>query len=141
MKQFAKAFLFRGLVSAAGGPVILAIIYGILGATGEITYLTPGEVCLGIITIALLAFVAAGLTTIYQLEKLPLLSAILIHGAGLYVTYILIYLITGWLQQQLTAILVFTGIFVGGYAVIWIIIYTFNRISARKLTQKLHAEE
>ena len=33
MKKFWKEFLLRGLVAAAGGPVVLAIIYGILGAT------------------------------------------------------------------------------------------------------------
>ena len=83
MKNFWKEFLFRGLLAAAGGPVVLAIIYGILGATDAVTQLAPSEVCLGILTITLLAFVAAGMTAIYQVEQLPLPMMILLHGGAL----------------------------------------------------------
>ena len=57
MKQFIKDFILRGLLAASGGPVILAIIYGIIGQTGAVSTLTPREVCLAILTITLLAFV------------------------------------------------------------------------------------
>lgn len=50
MKQFWKEFLIRGLVSCGFGPVILAIIYGILGATGTVNSLAPMEVFNGIST-------------------------------------------------------------------------------------------
>ena len=135
MKQFWKDFLFRGLVSAAGGPLVLAIIYGILGATGEVTSLTPREVCLGILSITLLAFIVAGMTAIYQVEKLPLASAILIHGGVLYATYLLIYLINGWLQKSIVPIMVFTGIFLVVYILIWVIIYCTERAKIRKLNE------
>ena len=72
MKQFIKAFVLRGLLAASGGPVILAIIYGIIGQTGAVSSLTPQEVCLAILTITLLAFVVAGMTAVYQVEQLPL---------------------------------------------------------------------
>ena len=72
MKPFLKGFLLRGLICAGGGPLVLAIIYGILGATGTVEAFTPREVCMGILTIMLLAFIAAGMTAIYQLEQLPL---------------------------------------------------------------------
>ncbi len=135
MKQFWKDFLLRGLVSCAGGPLVLAIIYGILGATGEVTGLSPREVCLGILTVTLLSFIVAGMTAIYQVEKLPLASAILIHGGVLYATYLLIYLINGWLQQRLIPILVFTGIFLVAYILIWVIIYCTERAKIRKLNE------
>ncbi len=137
MKKFAKEFLFRGLIAAAGGPIVLAIIYGILGATGTVSSFSPKEVCLGILTITLLAFIVAGMTAIYQLEQLPLISAILIHGAGLYAAYILIYLLNGWLKQQLTPILIFTVAFVLGYALIWCLIYFFTKSKTQQLNQKL----
>lgn len=137
MKKFAKEFLFRGLMAAAGGPIVLAIVYGILGATGTVSSFSPREVCLGIFTVTLLAFTVAGMTAIYQLEQLPLSSAILIHGAGLYATYILIYLINGWLKQQLIPILVFTGIFIAGYAVIWLIIYFAIKAKTQQINKKL----
>ena len=118
MKNFWKEFLLRGLICASGGPIVLAMIYGILGAAGAVEAFSPREVCMGILTITLLAFTAAGMTAIYQMEQLPLPTMILLHGGALYIAYILTYLLNGWLQQQLLPILVFTGIFVAGYAVI-----------------------
>ena len=137
MKKFWKEFLFRGLICASGGPVVLAIIYGILGTTGAVDAFSPREVCVGILTIALLAFVAAGMTAIYQMEQLPLPIMILLHGGALYIAYILIYLLNGWLQNSLIPILVFTGIFVAGYALVWLIIYWVERTKAEKLNKLL----
>ena len=137
MKKFWKEFFLRGLTCAAGGPVVLAVIYGILGATGAAESLSPKEVCFGILSITLLAFIAAGMTAIYQMEQLPLPSMILLHGGVLYIAYILTYLINGWLQSQLQAILIFTGIFIAGYALIWLIIYLIERRKAEKLNKLL----
>ena len=114
MKKFWKEFLLRGLLCAAGGPVVLAIIYGILGATGAAETLSPKDVCMGILTITLLAFTAAGMTAIYQMEQLPLPTMILLHGGALYIAYILTYLLNGWILNQLKPILIFTGIFIAG---------------------------
>lgn len=137
MKKFWKEFLFRGLICSAGGPVVLAIIYGILGATGTITQLSPMEVTKGIFTITLLAFIAAGMTAIYQMEQLPLPTMILLHGGALYIIYILTYLLNGWLLNRLTSILIFTCIFIAGYAVIWLVIYCIERKRADRLNQTL----
>ena len=137
MKTFWKEFLFRGLLCASGGPVVMAIIYGILGATGAAESCTPGQVCLAILTITLLAFIAAGMTAIYQMEQLPLPMMILLHGGALYIAYALTYLFNGWLQQQLIPILVFTGIFIAGYAVIWLIIYLIIKAKTEKINRML----
>lgn len=137
MKKFWKEFLLRGLICVGGGPLVLAIIYGILGATGSVEALSPGEVCMGIITITLLAFIAAGMTAIYQMEQLPLPTMILLHGGALYIAYILTYLLNGWLASQAKPIGIFTGIFVAGYAVIWFIIYCVERTKTKKLNQML----
>ncbi|MBQ7817819.1 MAG: DUF3021 domain-containing protein [Oscillospiraceae bacterium] len=139
MKKFWKEFLLRGLICAGGGPIVLAIIYGILGATGAADALTPSEVCLGILTITLLAFIVAGMTAIYQMEQLPLPTMILLHGGALYIAYILTYLINGWLLNQLTSILAFTGIFIAGYAFIWLIIYCIERCKTAKLNKLLNS--
>lgn len=139
MKQYVFGFLKRGLVAAAGGPVMLAIVYGILGATGVITTLTPGQVCMGILTVSLMAFIAAGINVVYEIEQLPLFTAILLHGAALYADYILIYLLNGWLKSELTSVLVFTGVFILGYALIWLIIYTVTKKSADRLNRKMRS--
>lgn len=137
MKKFWKEFLLRGLTCAAGGPLVLAVIYGILGATGTVEHIPPNEICMGILTITLLAFIAAGMTAIYQAEQLPLATMILLHGGGLYIAYILTYLINGWLLHSLIPILVFTGIFVAGYALIWLIVYQIEKAKAEKLNKLL----
>ena len=137
MKKFLKEFFLRGLICASGGPIVLAIIYGILGATGAVESLSPNEVCIGILTITPLAFIAAGMTAIYQMEQLPLPIMILLHGGALYIAYILTYLINGWLHNSLIPILVFTGIFVAGYALIWLIIYCVTKTKTEALNRKL----
>jgi ABC-type uncharacterized transport system permease subunit len=137
MKKFWKEFLLRGLICASGGPLVLAVIYGILGATGAVETFSPKEVCMGILTITLLAFTAAGMTAIYQMEQLPLPIMILLHGGALYIAYILIYLLNGWLQNSLLPILIFTVIFIAGYALIWLIIYCIERAKTEKINKKL----
>ena len=137
MKKFWKEFILRGLICAAGGPLVLAIIYGILGATGTVQTLPVGQVCMAILSIFVLAFLAAGLTAIYQLEQLPLSTMILVHGGGLYLAYILTYLLNGWLMNQLIPILVFTGIFIVGYALVWLVIYLVEKKKADRLNKLL----
>lgn len=137
MKKFLKEFLLRGLICAGGGPIVLAILYGILGATGAVETFSPSQVCLGIVTITFLAFIAAGMTAIYRQEQLPLPIMTLLHGGALYIAYILTYLINGWLQNSLIPILVFTGIFVAGYALVWFIIYLVEKAKADKLNKLL----
>ena len=137
MKKFLKEFFLRGLICASGGPLILAVIYGILDANGTVAAISPKEVCLAIVTITLLAFIAAGMTAIYQMEQLPLPTMILLHSSALYIAYIFTYLINGWLQNSLIPILVFSGIFVMGYALIWLIIYLVEKAKAEKLNKLL----
>ena len=137
MKKFLKEFLLRGLICASGGPMILAIIYGILGATGTVDTLSLKEVSLGIVTITLLAYIAAGMTAIYQMEQLPLPIMILLHGGALYIAYILTYLINSWLHNSLIPILIFTGIFLAGYILIWFIVYRIEKVKANKLNKLL----
>ena len=138
MKKFILEFLKRGFLAAWGGPVILAIIYGILGANGTVITLTPNEVCKGIISVTLMAFIAAGMQAVYQLESLPLISAILIHGAVLYLDYLIMYLINDWIPRNFKSLSVFTVIFVVGYTLIWIGIYLFTKHKTDKLNKKLH---
>lgn len=139
MKAHVKEFFHRGLVACGGGPLVLAIIYGILGATGTVETLTPWEVCRGILTITLMAFLAGGVTMVYQIEKLALFPALLIHGIVLYLDYLMIYLCNGWIADGITPILVFTCVFVAGYVVVWLIIYAIIRKDTNKVNHHLLA--
>lgn len=138
-KQFWKDFLHRGLLAAAGGPVILAIIYGVLGATGTVSSLSPSEVCTGILSITLMAFIAAGITAVYQMEQLPLPGAIAIHAVVLYLDYLIMYLLNRWIPRDLTTLGIFTAIFFGGFALVWLIIFQFVKRDTERVNRKMRA--
>ena len=137
MKKFIVEFIKRGLMAASGGPIILAIIYFILEKTHVVSEIPASEVSLGIITLSILAFVLAGISAIYQVEKLSVFTMALIHGIVIYALYVTIYLINGWLAAQIVPFLIFTGIFIAGYALVWAIVYISIRISTKKLNSKL----
>lgn len=141
MKQYAKIAVLRGLTAAAGGPVVLAIIYGILGFTGEITSLLPGEVCMGVLTVTMMAFIAAAAGVVYQIDRLPLMYAIAIHALALYIDYLLVYLLNNWIPRSSSGIGIFTAIYFGLYALIWAFIFTFIQIKTRRLNRKLRRNQ
>lgn len=140
MKNHVKDFCLRGLLAAGFGPMVLAIVYGILGLTGVTSSLSPGEVCRGILSVTLMAFIAAGITAVYTVEKLPLLSAILLHAGVLYLDYLLMYLLNSWIPRDLTAIGIFSAIFAAGFAAVWVGIYFFSKNRTDRINKKLHAQ-
>ena len=137
MKKWILDFVKRGLMAMGGGPIVLGIVYGCLWRSGVVDDLPAGDVAMGILTVSLMAFIAAGLTSLYQIERLPLFYAILIHGAVLYLDYAVIYLINGWIAEGSVPFLVFTLVFALGYGLVWLIIYLVTRIKTDKLNQSL----
>ena len=137
MKKHILDALHRGLLACGAGPVVLAIIYIIIGSNGGADSLSPMEAAKGILTITELAFVSGALTVLYQIERLPLFSALLIHGGVLYLDYLSVYLINGWLESGKLPIAVFSVIFILCYALIWAIIYISTSMKTKKLTEQL----
>ena len=122
MKNYIMEFLRRGLTACGLGPLVLAVFYLILQHQAKLETLTVHEVCIGIFSISVLAFFAGGMNVVYQIERLPLMAAIAIHGSALYLSYLLTYLLNGWLERGWLPVLVFSGIFAVGYLAIWAII-------------------
>ena len=137
MKKTVMEFIRRGLAACGFGPIVLAVLYLILHQQGIILMLTVNEVCIGIFTLTLLAFIAGGMNVVYQIERLPLMVAILIHGAVLYISYLATYLFNNWLEWGVISVLVFTGIFILGYVVIWAIIYSIIKRNTESLNRML----
>lgn len=135
MKKFLIEFLRRGIAAMGFGPIVLMILYLILQRQAALESLSVNQVCLGIFSLSALAFLAGGMNAVYQIEQLPLMAAILIHGSVLYIGYLATYLLNSWLEWGIQPIFVFSGIFALGYLVIWAIIFTV----IRKHTQKLNA--
>ena len=141
MKHIVKDFILRGLVAGSFGPIVLAILYLILQKKGVLDTLTVHQVCTGIFSITALAFIAGGMNAIYQVEQLPLMTTILIHGSVLYIGYLGTYLLNNWLDFGIIPIIVFTAIFVVGYIVIWAIIYSIIKRNTAKLNEMLKKKQ
>ena len=141
MKKNIMEFLRRGFSACGLGPMILALLYWIMHQRGVLQTLTVHEVCTGILSLSVLAFIAGGMNIVYQIERLPLMTAILIHGCVLYGSYLLTYLVNGWLERSILPILVFSAIFVMGYLVIWAIIYAIIRKKTQQLNEILKKKQ
>ena len=141
MKKHILEFIRRGMVACGLGPIILAVLYLVLQKNGSLQVLTVKQVCLGIFSLSALAFVAGGMNALYQIERLPLMTAIVIHGGILYISYLCTYLINDWLDFGIMPIIVFSAIFVAGYIVIWAIIYSFVRRSTAKINEILKKKQ
>ncbi len=141
MKKNILEFVRRGLIACGFGPLVLAVLYLILQRKAGVETLTVDEVCVGILSLSALAFIAGGMNVIYQVERLPLMAAILIHGGVLYVSYLITYLINGWLEWGTMPILIFSGIFVCSYLIIWAVIYSATKRNTEKLNQVLRENQ
>lgn len=133
MKRYILVFLRRGLAAMGFGPMVLAVLYLLL----PVEALTAREVSLGIFSLSALAFLAGGLNVLYQIERLPLMAAIGIHGGVLYAGYLATYLLNGWLDWGRLPVLVFTAIFAVGYLAIWAVIYAIMRRSTARVNALL----
>ena len=141
MRRFVVDFLRRGIIACGFGPIVLAIIYLLLQQSATIDTLTVNQVCIGIFSLSALAFIAGGMNAIYQIERMPLMTAILIHGGALYIGYLGTYLLNDWLDWGVIPIVVFSAIFVVGYIVIWAIIYSIIKRYTAKLNEVLKKKQ
>ena len=141
MKKYIFEFLRRGIVALGIGPIVLAILYLILRRHAGLESLSVEAVVIGIFSIGALAFIAGGMNSIYQIERLPLMAAILIHGSVLYICYLCTYLLNDWLDFGVVPILVFSGIFVFGFFAIWAVIYAVVHKNTKSLNEKLKQKQ
>jgi uncharacterized protein YacL len=141
MKKIALEFLRRGSIASGIGPIVLAIVYLILEKAAGIQALTVSEVVIGIFSLTALAFIAGGMNAIYQIERLPLMTAILIHGVVLYLSYLVTYLVNDWLDFGVIPVVAFSLIFVVGYIVIWAIVYFIIRKNTQEINEMLKKKQ
>lgn len=141
MKTHILDFVRRGLVASGFGPPVLAVLYLILHRRGLLETVTVTEVSTGIFSLWALAFLAGGMNALYQIERLPLMVAIAIHGGVLYSGYLATYLLNGWLEWGTAPILVFTGIFLLGYLAIWAVIYAVTRRNTARVNALLRKKQ
>ena len=137
MRKNIKDFFKRGLLAAWGGPVILAIVWAVLKSSEVVEMLTVDQVVLGIISTTVMAFIAAGVSVVYQIESLPKAFAGLIQAAVLSIDYLGIYLLNGWIP--LNRVWIFTIIFFAGFIIIWLAIYVPIKLKVNKINRNLRS--
>lgn len=141
MKKMVLEFFRRGAAACGLGPLVLAVLYLILQKTGNLETLTVSQVCTGIFSLSALAFLAGSLNVVYQVERLPLMAAVTIHGVVLYACYLVTYLVNGWLEDGMMSLMVFTCIFAVGYLLIWAVIYCIIRRNTDSLNEMLQEKQ
>ncbi len=137
MKQFIKNFIHRGAMFCGLGPVIAAIVYIFLSANGTVENVPVSTYIQEIFTSTLMAFIAAGISAVYTVDKLAFPLAGLIQGSVLLLDYLSIYLFNGWLKPNPAAIVIFVVIFAAGFAAIWLIIYKSVQRQIKKLNENI----
>ena len=78
------------------------------------------------------------ITAVYQTERLPLTSAILLHAGVLYLDYLIMYLLNSWIPRNFVAIGIFTASFILGFVIIWVCIYLSTKAKTDRINSKLH---
>ena len=141
MKKNCREFCRRGLVASGFGPLVLVVLYLILQHKVVVKTLSVNEVCMGIVSLWALAFIAGGMNVLYQMERLPLMVAILIHGGVLYISYLATYLINGWLMQGAKPLLVFTVVFILGYIGVWAVIFFITKKRTERVNEILKQKQ
>ena len=128
-------FFTRGVIGAAGGPVILATVYLCIYLSGALPSVETDKLVIAILTSSVMAFIAGGISVVHKVERLSPAMKALIHMVVLYVDYLGFYLINGFLPENPTSFWIFTAIFFVGFLIIWAIIYFVEKAKTNKLNR------
>lgn len=137
MTKYVKEFMHRGLMFGGFGPIVIGIVYVIISKIETDFSLSGAEVLLAVVSTYLLAFLQAGATVFNQIEHWSLPKSLLCHFATLYFAYSVCYLVNTWIPFEPAVLLIFTGIFVTSYFVIWFTVYFIVKNTSKKFNRKI----
>ena len=137
MKQNLFKFIHRGAIFGGFGPIIIGIVYLILSFTLDDFYVTGTEIFTAILSTYLLAFVHAGASVFNEIERWSVGRSVLYHFSVLYAAYSICYLINSWIPFDITVFLIFTGIFIVSYLIVWLTVYIIVKRTGRRLNDSL----
>ena len=120
------------------GPIIAGIIYVCIDASLENFSLNGVEVCLGIISTYLLAFLQAGASVFNQIEEWSVGKSLFWHFLTIYIAYTGCYLLNSWIPFEPMVIVIFTVVFTAAYFVIWLSVYFSVKAVSRRMNKKLN---
>lgn len=131
--KYVKEFMVRGVAFGALGPLVLGIVFMILGFCNVEIKLQGWQILLGIASTYLLAFIQAGASVFEQIEEWSSFKSALIHMATIYVIYLVTYLVNNWIPFNWIVIAIFSGTVVVTFLIIWLICYLVNRNYKKQL--------
>ena len=137
MNKYVKEFLHIGLIFGGFGPVVVGIVYAILWATLPDITITGAQMCVAIISSYLLAFVHAGASVFNRIESWSVPKSLFWHLLTLYIAYVTCYLVNTWIPFNALVILIFTGIFVVTYFVVWLTVFLCVKSAQKKMNARL----
>ena len=137
MNKYVKEFLHIGLIFGGFGPVVVGIVYAILWATLPDITITGAQMCVAIISSYLLAFVHAGASVFNRIETWSVPKSLFWHLLTLYIAYVTCYLVNTWIPFNALVILIFTGIFVVTYFVVWLTVFLCVKSAQKKMNARL----
>lgn len=138
MNTYLKNFLMRGLVFGGFGPIIAGVIYAILEGTLPDFSLNGTQVCIGVISTYLLAFLQAGASVFNQIEHWSMAKSLFCHLLTVYAAYSLCYIVNGWIPFRWEMLLLFTAIFAVIYFAVYLTVYIIVKLTCRRLNRSLN---
>ncbi len=136
MNKYIKDYLLRGLIFSGFGPIIYGIICLIIELIGNYK-ITGIQVFSGIITTYIIAFVHAGSSVFPQTENISKVKALFLQLISLYSVYTIGYLLNGWIPFNIIVFIIYSSCFIGGFLLIWLIIYLSTKRQVKLLNDKL----
>ena len=118
------------------GCIVVGIVLAFVGIKTDLN-LAGWQILLAVFSGYLIAFAQAGTSVFHQIESWSPIKSAGLQLLCLYATYVCAYLINNWIPLRWQLILIFTGAFVAGYALIWGIIYLSVTAAAKKLNKNL----
>lgn len=139
MNKYVKEYMHRGLIFGGFGPIIAGIILFIIDKTGGELELSGFSVFLAIISTYICAFVHAGASVFPQIEHWGKVKAMFWQFVSIYAVYMTAYTINGWLPMKPLIIAIFTSAFLGGFLIVWLVVYLVTRKSIDEMNSKLNS--
>ena len=130
-------FLHRGLIFGGFGPIVAGAVYLIIDRFNSSITLNATQVFLAVVSTYLIAFIQAGASIFNQIDHWPLPKSLLCHFSSIYSAYFLCYIINSWIPFKIEVVLIFTGIFIAVYFIVWTAVYFSVKSASKKLNSKL----
>ncbi len=126
-----KEFCKRGLMFGGLGPIVLGIVCLFIDE------FNGNDVFLSIVSTYTIAFIHAGTSVFKDIDNWSIVKASGVQLLTIYVTYTVLYLVNSWIPFKWSVLVIYTGLFVVAYIIIWLIVYSVVKTSTDNMNKRL----